>query len=173
MPEERRKLYNGAAAYDVYSVETQVVRPLPETRLPEEQPVRRQMVRQKAHAQIAPFALVGILLVACLMVLVVFGYVQLYEASSEVSRLENELHSLTLEQSQLQSKYEGRIDLKSIQERAGELGLKVPLEEQIIYLNLAGTDRAEVYQQQRGNALTEVVEALRQSVSSMIEYLNR
>ena len=173
MAAEAEKLYNGAAAYDIYSVQAQVARPQPKPRLPEERPVRRETVRRKAHTQIAPFALVGILMVACLMVLVVFGYVQLYEASSQVSSLEAELRQLNMEQFQLQSKYEGRIDLNQIQERAGELGLKVPMEEQIVYLNLAGTDRAELYHQQHSSVLSEVVSALEQSVSSMIEYLNR
>ena len=173
MAAEPRKYYNGAAAYDVYSVRTEVARPAPKRRLPEEQPYSRPAVRQKAHAQVAPFAVVGIFVVACLMVLVVFGYVQLYETSTEVSSLEAQLRQLNLEHAQLQSKYEGRIDLGEIQLRAEELGLRVPTEDRVIYLNLTGTDRAEVFRQERSSVFTEVVDALRQSVSSMIEYLNR
>ena len=59
--------------------------------LPEEQ-VREQPYRRvKSRTAIAPFTLVGMLTVACLMILVIFGYVQLFEASSSVSKLENQL----------------------------------------------------------------------------------
>ena len=173
MADEYRNLYNGAAAYDVYSYQN-TAQPLERPQhLPEEQPVHRKQPRTKAHTAIAPFALVGILAAACLMILVVFGYVQLFEASSEVSTLEARLKELNEEQTLLESRYEGRINLTQIQTRAEELGLKLPAEEQVVYLNLAGGDRAEVYQQQHTSVFSEVLDALKQSATGLIAYLNR
>mgnify|MGYP000432290392 CR=1 FL=1 len=86
-------------------------------------------------------------LLACLLVLVVFGYVQLFEATSEVSKLENQLSALQSQQKQLQSRYEARIDLDAIETAAGDLGLTKPSQEQIVYLDLSGADRAEIYQE--------------------------
>ena len=99
MAQSNRKFYrdNGAAAYDVYAWNDQAARQYEDGRayersrqyeLPEEQ-VREQPYRRvKSRTAIAPFTLVGMLTVACLMILMIFGYVQLFEASSSVSKLE-------------------------------------------------------------------------------------
>ena len=105
------------------------------------------------------------------MILVIFGYVQLFEASSRVSRLESRLQSLQEEQLLLQSKYEGKIDLAAIEQRASELGLRKPSQEQIVYVNLSGIDRAEIYQEEKTSVLAEFVSAMEQSVSGLIAYL--
>lgn len=174
MADETRRYYNGAAAYDVYAYQNQAARPLEEPRhLPEEYPLPQRQPRQKARTAVAPFAMAGILAVACLMVLVIFGYVQLFEATSEVSELESRLQALNEQQVMLQSKYEGRINLEQLQTRAEELGLTLPGEGQVIYVNLAGADRAEIFQQQHSSVFTEVFDALEQSVTGLIAYLNR
>ena len=112
---DRRAQYhtNGAAAYDVYAWNQSTApqrRPEPQ-HLPEERPLPQKRQRVKARTALAPFTVVGMLAVACLLVLVVFGYVQLFEATSEVSKLENQLSALQSQQTQLQSRYEARIDL--------------------------------------------------------------
>ena len=50
--------------------------------LPQEAPQKRQRVR--ARTAIAPFTILGAAITACMMILVIFGYVQLFEASSRV-----------------------------------------------------------------------------------------
>ena len=100
MAAERNPYYgtNGAAAYDVYSANTvrQPVREPERRELPQEAPQKRQRVR--ARTAIAPFTILGAAITACMMILVIFGYVQLFEASSRVSRLESRLQSLQEEQ---------------------------------------------------------------------------
>ena len=110
---DRRAQYhtNGAAAYDVYAWNQSTApqrRPEPQ-HLPEERPLPQKRQRAKARTALAPFTVVGMLAVACLLVLVVFGYVQLFEATSEVSKLENQLSALQSQQTQLQSRYEAQI----------------------------------------------------------------
>ena len=122
MAAERNPYYgtNGAAAYDVYSANTvrQPVREPERRELPQEAPQKRQRVR--ARTAIAPFTILGAAITACMMILVIFGYVQLFEASSRVSRLESRLQSLQEEQLLLQSKYEGKIDLAAIEQRTAQ-----------------------------------------------------
>ncbi len=173
---DRRTQYrtNGAAAYDVYAWQNTNTAPQrrPEPQhLPEERPLPRRQQRVKARTALAPFTLFGVLAVACLLVLVVFGYVQLFEATSEVSELQSQLTELQSQQTQLRSKYEARIDLDTITEQAGELGLSKPAQEQIVYVNLSGTDRAEIYQEEKTSVLAEIVSAMEQSVSGLIAYL--
>ena len=124
-----------------------------------------------SRTALAPFTVVGMLAVACLLVLVVFGYVQLFEATSEVSKLENQLSALQSQQTQLQSRYEARIDLDAIETEAGDLGLTKPSQEQIVYLDLSGADRAEIYQEEKTSVFSEIVSAMEQSVSGLIAYL--
>ena len=183
MAQSNRKFYrdNGAAAYDVYAWNDQAARQYDDNRayertlpteLPDEQ-VREQPYRRvKAKTTVAPFTLAGMLTVACLMILVIFGYVQLFEATSRVSKLESQLQSLQEEQLLLQSKYEGKIDLAGIEEQAETLGLKKPSQEQIVYVNLAGTDQAEIYKTEKSSILSEIIGAVEQSISDLIAYLH-
>ena len=107
-----------------------------------------------------------------MMILVIFGYVQLFEATSRVSKLESQLQSLQEEQLLLQSKYEGKIDLAAIEQRASELGLRKPSQEQIVYVNLTGTDQAEIYKTEKSSILSEIIGAVEQSISDLIAYLH-
>lgn len=165
---------NGAAAYDVYSENT-IRQPLREPQrheLPQEQPLPQKRQRVRAKTAVAPFAIFGAAISACMMILVIFGYVQLFEASSRVSRLESRLQSLQEEQLLLQSKYEGKIDLAGIEQRASELGLRKPAQEQIVYVNLSGSDQAEIYKTEKSSILGEIIGAVEQSISDLIAYLH-
>ena len=116
MAAERNPYYstNGAAAYDVYSVENTLRQPVREPErheLPQERELPQKRQRVRARTAVAPFTILGAAISACMMILVIFGYVQLFEATSRVSKLESQLQSLQEEQLLLQSKYEGKIDL--------------------------------------------------------------
>ena len=100
------------------------------------------------------------------------GYDELFEATSRVSKLESQLQSLQEEQLLLQSKYEGKIDLAAIEQRASELGLRKPSQEQIVYVNLTGTDQAEIYTTEKSSILGEMIGAIEQSISDLIAYLH-
>lgn len=173
--DERRNTYraDGAAAYDVYAANfrSNAVPQQQPQHLPEEQPLPERVRRVRAKTAVAPFTILGALAAACMLVLVIFGYVQLYDITTEVSKMQSELQSLNAEQTLLRSKYEGKIDLDAIEQRAQELGLHTPEQEQIIYLNLSGSDRAEIYQQSKTSLVGEIVQTIEQSVSSLIAYL--
>ena len=175
--EERRSRYgaDGAAAYDIYSYRnrqnTAEELEVPQE-LPEERPRHKKHVRVRAKAAVAPFTLFGMAAAACMLVLVIFGYVQLYEATTRVSKLKDQLQTLTQQQVLLQSKYEGKIDLASIEKRAAQLGLSEPSQDQTVYVNLSGSDRAEIYTEKKVSLITQIAEAMEESISDLIAYLH-
>ena len=183
MAQSNRKFYrdNGAAAYDVYAWNDQAARQYDDGRsyerslpieLPDERVQEQPYRRVRARKAIAPFTLAGILTVACLMILVIFGYVQLFEASSNVSRLETQLANLKEQQLMLQSKYDAKIDLNAAEEYAAEIGLTRCQPEQIVYVSFSGDDQAEIYTQQRTSVFGEILDAMQQSILGLIEYLH-
>ena len=176
--ENRRYGTNGAAAYDVYSgnqsyerYDGNAVRRPQRQGLPEERPVPRRQERVKVKTAVAPFTLFGMAAAVLMLILVVFGYVQLFEATTEVGELQTQLTELTAQQTLLESRYESRIDLKLVQERAEKLGMSAPREDQIIYVSLAGTDRAEIFEEEKTSIVSEIIQAVEESVSNLIAYL--
>lgn len=162
---------NGAAAYDVRTygnTAPEIQRP----RLPQErqQPARR--VRVKAKLAVSPFGVFGLMAAACMLVLVIFGYVQLYEATTEVSDLGSQLATLNAENQTLRSEYESKIDLSAIEKRATAMGMIQANAGQTIYLNLSGADRAEVLQTEEKSGLASLFEAIQSSVESLVSYLS-
>lgn len=164
--------YNGSAAYDLYSYSGSAAPEIQHPGLPEERPLPQKKRRVKVKAAIAPAAVVGLVVVACLLILVVFGYVQLYEATERVSSLQSKLSQLQGEQVILESLYEGSIDLPYIEERAAELGLSLPSSSQTVYVNLSGSDRAEIYSVQKVNIFQRIIQAIESSASGLVEYLS-
>lgn len=184
MAQSDRQFYreNGGAAYDVYAWNGSAARQYEDNRayrqpqrreLPDEQLREQPYRRVKARTAIAPFTLVGLLTVACLMVLVIFGYVQLFEASSEVSRLETRLASLQEQQMMLQSKYDAKIDLDAAAQYAEQIGLTKCQPEQIVYVRFAGTDQAEIYHPEHTSVFGEIAQAMQQSILGLIERCSR
>lgn len=177
------RIYNGSAVYDLYSYQNgsavrvrdygtaapEIQRPagLPEERL---QPQKKRRVKVKAA--VSPFGVVGLAAVVCLMILVVFGYVQLYEATERVSDMESRIASLEEEQRILESLYEGAIDLDYIELRAAELGMAQPTDSQKVYVNLSGADRAEIYSREQTGWFARIFRAIESSASGLVEYLS-
>jgi len=164
---------NGAAAYDVRAFGGAAAPELPRRRLPEERPQPVRRVRVRAKTAISPFAVLGMLVAACMMVLVIFGYVQLYEATSQTGDLEETLESMEQQNQLLRSDYEGRIDLAAVEKRAiRELGMVQPSSSQTVYLELVSDDRAEILQEEEVSKITEAVNALKSSVEGLVSYLS-
>lgn len=164
---------NGAAAYDVNRYRGTAAPQIQHPALPEEQRRPVRSVRVKAKAAVSPFGVIGMMAAVCMLVLVIFGYVQLYEATSVAGDLSDDLASLNQENQMLHSEYEGKIDLAGIETRATtELGMTQPSAGQNVYLNLSGTDRAVVMQKEVHNPLTAVVDAVKNSIESLVSYLS-
>lgn len=168
MADNRRHYENGAAAYNLYS---SAARPLQLPReLPEERVERVRKQRVKAKRAIAPFAVIGVLVAICLLTMVIYGYVQLYEASSQVGELNDQLTELRIENGKLRSNYESAIDLTLIELQAKQLGMKMPSSNQEVYLNISNTDRGEVIVVEEQNIFAQTWEAITQSFTGILEY---
>lgn len=166
------RLYNGSAAYDLYRANGTAAPQIDHPGLPEERELPRSYRRVRAKTAIAPLSVIGTMVAACMLILVVFGYVQLYEATQHVSDLKSELSELRQEQIVLESLYEGGIDLDYIETQADAMGFAVPERDQIVYLNLTGTDKAEIYTVQKDNIFQRVIKAIENSAAGLVEYLS-
>lgn len=166
------QLYNGSAAYDMHYLTQTAAPEIRREGLPEDRPLLINGRHVKAKVAIAPLSVFGMMVAVCMLILVVFGYVQLYEASERVSSLKSELSDLRQEQVVLESLYEGGIDLDAIEEQAGVMGLAVPDREQVVYLNLVGSDKAEIYSTQRETLFSRIVRAIETSAGGLVEYLS-
>lgn len=167
----RRYLSNGGAAVDMDSVlwseEDE------QNRLPEEAPLPERPVRVKAKTSVSPLSVLLLTAAGFMLILVIFSYVQLYEATSEAGVLSARLAAIEQENQALRSQYEGRIDLEAIEERAiHELGMSQPTTSQNVYLNLAGEDRAVLVRDEKPGFFTTLVEACASGVKNLLAYLS-
>jgi hypothetical protein len=159
--------FYGSAAYDVRG--TAVPRPRP-ARLPEEKPHPQAKQAPKPRLTIAPLAVVGLVVVAALLLMVVYSYVQLYEATDRAGELTKQLSTAQAATGKLRSTYESRIDLAEIEARARELGMAQPSARQTVYLNIAGADHAEVLQVDRRGFAEKAWDAVKESFNGVLEY---
>lgn len=166
MAERKRYYENGSAAYDFFSTAAQPLE-LPEER---KEPARKQKTKVKAKLAIAPFTLVGVLVAVILLTMVLYSYVQLYEASSRVGELTDELTAVEIENGKLRSAYESGIDLTTIELEAKQLGMKMPSSNQEVYLNISNTDRGEVIAVKHENVFVRTWEAVTDSFRGILEY---
>ena len=166
------RLYNGSAAYDMHGYYGSAAPQIERRGLPEERTLRQDERHVRAKVAIAPVSVFGLLVTVCMLILVVFGYVQLYEATEHVSSLKSELSDLRQEQVVLESLYEGSIDLDYIEAQAGAMGFAVPDREQVVYLNLVGSDKAEIYSVEKENIFRRIIGAVETSAGGLVEYLS-
>lgn len=163
---------NGAAAYDVRYTDYQRG-----TEAPVRQPARKQAPKTQPKKQareqltVAPMAVLGMLLAGVMLLLVVCGYVQLYEVTNEVGALEDQVVLLQEQNSRLQSSYDEKIDLTAVEAAATELGMHAPNSKQTVYLNLTGRDKAEILETEDIGFFEYIFEAFRSTGQRLIEYL--
>ena len=156
---------NGSAAYDVRRRNTAQPLEQPE-RLPDA-PARRKPARHvRARLGISPLTALGAAAAVLMLALVVFSYIRLYEARSDVGKLEEQ-------QARLQSQYDNALDLEQIEKRAKELGMRQPGSSQIIYVQVDADDTTEVYAAPaEKNVFVRVIDAFRSAFTDAINYFS-
>lgn len=171
---QRKQSYrtNGAAAYDVAYTQYQHGTAAPE-RKPSRKPAPKAQPRKQEKAQltVAPMAVLGMLLAAVMLLLVVCGYVELYEVTNEVGALEDQVLVLQEQNQRLQSSYDEKIDLTAVETAAAELGMHAPNSKQTVYLSLSGRDKAEIIQTEETGFFAYVFDAIRSTGQRLVEYL--
>ena len=126
--------------------------------------------RVRAKLTVAPLAVAGMLLAGLMLLLVICGYVQLYEATNEVGQLQDEIATLQEKNDRLQSTYDEKVDLNTVESEAAKLGMHKPNSKQSIELNLSGQDKAEIMTTEKENILQTAWKAITGTAKKMIEY---
>lgn len=161
---------NGAAAYDLYGQGGALRRPR-QDHLPQDRPQARPQT--KVHHQSALMTAVEIAAAAVVLLLVLFSQMKLYEVTSEVNVLQNQLSTLKEQQVLLRSQYDSSVDLTAIEEIAvNQLGMSRPVSGQTVYVNLSGTDRGEVLVGSGSGLFAEISRTVRDAFSNLGEYLS-
>lgn len=163
-----RSIYatNGGAAYDIYTQDG--ARRLRE--LPREKAKPERQKRIKAKLTLAPTAMLGGVLAAVMLVMVIFGYVRLYEAKNQLGDVRQEATALQESNEKLRSVYESGIDLDAIEARALELGMQKSTGSQVVYVDVAVPDHAEITVQKQTNWLEDAAHAIKDGFLSLLEY---
>lgn len=139
--------------------------------LPEErkQPVRTKKV--KAKLAVAPFAVIGVMVVLMLALMVVMGYVRLYEAKSVTGDLNDKIATTTEENSRLRSQYESLVDFDQIELYATSHGMQKPTGAQTVYVNVPHQDVAQIRIAEESGLLEKAWSAIRDGFCELMEYL--
>lgn len=165
---------NGSAAYDIYSSRESTARPLERpNRLPEKPLIAVPETTVRTALRISPAVVFGIAAAAILLFLVIFSYMRLYEAQSEVSNLKTEREELLAEREQLRADYENALDLEEVEERARKMGMHEPLNSQITYIEVDAGDTTEIYTPpEERNFFEQVFYAFKDTVADVVEYFS-
>ena len=111
-----------------------------------EEPVVKKVIER---TRLPYKALAGFAVVTALLVAVIFSYNRTWTANAENLRLERAYQALRLEEHTLLQEFAGELTQHEINSLAREqLGMMPPGPDQIVYINLSGQDRAEVYTQE-------------------------
>ncbi len=150
---------------------TSAARELPNSdNLPKERPrVRTKTV--KAKVVVAPFAIVGIAAALMLLLMVIMGYVRLYEAESAKGELEDQLTAASQENSRLRSQYESLLDYDQIDNYATSHGMQKPTSWQTVYVNVPHPDVGQIRIAEESNIFEKAWAALCDSFDELMEYL--
>lgn len=170
---DNRYRTNGTAAYqesyNPYNRES-TARPLhqPKT-VPQQRPRKAKVVREKIA--IAPFGVLGVAIALSMLVLVLFGYVQIYEVSSRVADLQEQYANLQEENKKLQTQFDNAVDLEQIEIRAKELGMQQPSAKQTISVRVPAADVTVISQQTHSSVAESAVRAVYETAMDLLEYL--
>ena len=115
---------------------------------PKVQPRRHPQAQAKTRP--SPLLVGGIVLVCALVMVLLFGYVQLTVVSNHVVTIKDQLATLEEEHVALVTEYEKTFDLATIKAAAEEAGMSKPTSGQIQYIDLSGSDTAVVYGDEPG-----------------------
>ena len=180
MPQRRNKItysVNGTAAYQPsYGTpgRESTARPLPRQKPePQRRPARRPQKVVREKMAVAPFAVLGVALVLGMLVLVLFGYVQIYESGSQVSDLQDRLAELKEENHKLQSEFDNAVDLQQVEKRAMELGMQQPSAKQSVSVEVPVEDVTVISGQTHDNPLETAARAVYETARDLMEYLRQ
>ena len=136
-------------------------------RIHERSRVRVQVREQQA---VAPFAILGFLAAAAVVLLL--GYVQLNSVYAETVKLQDQLTQLQDTGANLEARYEEVFDMETLEQAVAADGtLSKPTSNQSVYIDLSEPDNAVVYgAQDKHTGISGFFEAVGSLFSSAVEY---
>lgn len=156
--DRRPDVMPGSLAYDLDRLEPdpeEYGAPMDRDSEQEEPQVRRE---PRSRQGVSLLAVAGGLLAAVILVLGILGESRIFDISAESSALEQRLRELELEQTRLRIAYESAFNLTELEDYAvNELGMRKIAPEQIVYIDNAAPDRAEVIAAEEKDSLTDRV----------------
>jgi len=181
MAEKTNTTYNGrypvygSLAYDFNNpiffpddtLDEPVKAPAPPKTKTRQQAAVRTAVRAKQA--VAPFAIIGAVCVAVLLVFTLFLRIQLTQVTDETVQLSEKLEELKAENAKLLIKYESAFNLNEIEDYAiNVLGMQRPRSDQIYYVDSSAPDKAVVLQEEEEKS--GLVERLEDFLALIGEY---
>lgn len=176
MAQDRRKMEyrtQGSVAYDpsFYVSEESAARQIPAA-TPRPRPRRRKQPAARQKMVVSPFALLGIATALLMLVLVLFGYAQVYESTSQLGEMRDTVAELQEENRKLQNEYDSSINLEKIETRAKELGMQQPTSKQSVTLHIPAEDTAVIAPQTSTNPFRAAWDAIVETFQGLLEYLH-
>lgn len=171
---------SGSAAVDPkYNDQREsVARPLPiEEPQPQKQPRPQRAPRPKRkpaarqRMEVSLTGVVGFAMAGIMLVMVIFGYAQVYASAAQVSELEDQVQVLQEQQERLQNQYDTSINLADIEARAKELGMHQPTAKQIINIQIPAEDVTVVTEKSSTNPFQAVWQAIMDTARDLWAYL--
>lgn len=166
----------GSAAVDLaytYNQES-TARPLPKQE-PQRQSQRRTRPQKRPaprqHMAVSLFSVVGMAAAMMMLVLVIFGYSQVYASAERLDELESQVQSLREDNQKLQSQYDTSINLEEVETRARELGMQQPSAKQIVSIQVPVQDMTVVSSKVASSPLQAAWDAIVETARSLWEYL--
>ncbi len=162
---------NGSAALSIYTQES-AARPLERPRKLPDAPAQTQP-KEKLRLVVSPFTIVGGVAAILMLLLVVFSFVRMFEEQGKVSALQDTRAALTQEQERLTATYEQSLDLKQIEQRARQLGMREVRPSQIREIEIAAGDTTRVFDApEERNIFEQVFDAFQSLFRDMVEYFS-
>lgn len=162
---------NGSAALNIYTQES-TARPLERPQRLPDAPAQKK-TKEKLRLHISAFTIVGGAVAILLLVLVVFSFVRMFEEQSKVSALQEAYAALTQEQERLTANYEQALDLKQVEQRARQLGMREIQPSQIREIEIAAGDTTQVFgAPEERNIFEQVFDAFQSLFRDAVEYFS-
>ena len=162
---------NGSAALSIYTQES-TARPLERPQKLPDAPAQKKP-KEKLRLVVSPFTILGGAVAVLMLLLVVFSFVRMFEEQSRVSTLQETRASLTKEHERLTATYEQSLDLKQVEQRARQLGMREVQPSQIREIEIAAGDTTQVFSApEERNIFEQVFEAFRSLFRDAVEYFS-
>lgn len=163
---------NGSAAYNIFTTQESTARPLEHPKRLPDAPARKKP-KEKLKLAVSPFTVLGGAVAIIMLLLVVFSYVRMYEEQSKISAMQEARAALTQEQERLTATYEQSLDLRQVEQRARQLGMREALPSQIREIEIAAGDTTQIFDApEERNIFEQVFDAFRSVFRDAVEYFS-